>query len=127
MVEKIVAVFQAQNQADAAVGELSRAHLADLETAVYEGVSQDHPTGSDTIPTTGASGAAGPLRPTGAVPPFVPFTDLDLNVEGDDNAEFLSRMYEQGATLVVVNYHDEDEMKVTEILTKHGGRFTRED
>lgn len=116
--QKVVAVFQAQHQAEAAIDELSRSNLTDLETAVYEGASQDNPTGADTIPVTGGAGISR------AVPPFVPFSDLDI--EGGDNAEFLSRMYEQGATLVVENYHDEDEMKVTEILNKHGGRFARE-
>ena len=123
----MIAVFQTQAEAESAVDDLSRAGLADLETAVYEGISQDHPTGSDTIPTTGSAGVAGPIRPTGAVPPFIPYSDLGINAEGDENAEFLSRMYEQGATLLVVDYRDEDEMKVTEILNKHGGRFSRED
>ncbi|HZW03165.1 MAG TPA: hypothetical protein VFF68_04515 [Anaerolineaceae bacterium] len=122
--EKVVAVFQSQAQADAAVDELTRTGLHDLGTAVYEGRSQDHPTGTDTIPVTGFTGVPGQ---TGAVPPFIPAGDAGLDFGDDENAEFLGRMYEQGATLVVVDYRDEDELKVAEILSKHGGRFSRED
>jgi hypothetical protein len=123
---KIVAVFQTQAEADAAMQDITGLGIDEIETAVYEGRPQDHPTGADTIPTTGFAGIPGPIRPTGAAPRFFPFKDIDLGGGDDGNQEFFERMYSNGATLVVIDAPEEYQGEITRLLSQHGGRFSQD-
>ena len=101
--EIIVAVYDTEVHADAAVRDLETAHVPP------EAISRHASTGS-------ASGAAGSDSNTGRGPGF--WSSL-LGGEPDHDTAVYDRSLESGSSVVIVRVPDQHVNRVTEILERH--------
>jgi hypothetical protein len=122
--QKIVSLFDSQEELGLAIEELAQANLADLQTEVIDNL-EDSTNQFIGAPVTSVNPSV--VAPT----PIVINTNhkdylIDKLGVDESEAEFLAHSFHGGASLLMIEVDKKYLDKVLEILEKHGGQIFEE-